>query len=228
MVVPNKKILVVAAHPDDEMLGCGGTLARLKAQQCDVSIVLLGEGPTSRGEGQDPAVVRGHADSSAMQAAKSLGITDVRHLSLPDNKFDSVPLLDIVQKIEKVKAEIEPDLILTHHAGDMNIDHRITHQAVMTAFRPLPGEKASILGFEVLSSTEYAPNNSLPAFLPNVFVNITGYLPEKLAALEAYQSEMRQWPHPRSFQGVEHLAHLRGCQCGCDAAEAFVLLRAVL
>lgn len=232
-----QRVLVVAAHPDDEMLGCGGTLARLCAAGSHVSILLLGEGPTAR-EGSptahpaasaDPAgAARSEAEASARNAAATLEIADVRLAALPDNRFDAVPLLDIVQLVEAVKRDARPDLILTHHAGDLNMDHAITHRAVMTAFRPLPGEpKTVILGFEVPSSTEYTSPSLAAPFQPVVYVDISDYLDAKQRALAAYASEMRPWPHPRSHEGVEHLARLRGCQCGLTAAEAFALCRGV-
>ena len=221
------RVLVVAAHPDDEMLGCGGTLARLKAGGAQITIILLGEGPTSRlSEGQDSA--KNEAASSAVAAAAILGLDKVHLGGFPDNRFDTVAMLDIVRKIEAIGRQVAPELIFTHHWGDLNIDHRRTHQAVMTAFRPLPGsEKRSILGFEIPSSTEYSPPSPEGAFNPNVFADITEFWDLKQKALTAYASEMRPWPHPRSYEGVEHLARLRGSQCGVDAAEAFVLIRKV-
>ncbi len=225
-----KKILVIAAHPDDEMLGCGGTLARLLESGASVTILLLGEGPTARlgcsKEGQDET--RHNAQHSAVKSAEVLGIGDVRFGRLPDNSFDTVPFLSIVQLIEKVADEVKPGLVFTHHAGDLNLDHQLTHKATITAFRPLPGcSPTTILAFEVLSSTEYTTPNSLPPFLPNLYVDISGCLDRKQKALEKYTSEMRAWPHPRSHEAVEHLARLRGCECGVEAAEAFVLCRGV-
>lgn len=225
----NSRILVVAAHPDDEMLGCGGTLAKLAEQQARIHILLLGEGPMARPSETDDA--RMAARQSAHAAAKALGIPceNVHFASLPDNCFDTVPLLDIIQRIERLAAEVQPDIVFTHHAGDMNQDHRLTHQAVMTAFRPLPGVKpVTLLGFEVLSSTEYTPPHTAPVFSPNVFVDISATLEKKGSALAAYASEMRPWPHPRSVDAIRHLAALRGSSCGREAAEAFVLYRYLL
>ncbi|MSS27813.1 PIG-L family deacetylase [Desulfovibrio sp. PG-178-WT-4] len=224
-----RNTLVVAAHPDDEMLGCGGTLARLSAQGAHITILLLGEGPLARGT--EAADARANARLSAQRAASVLGVgtADVHFASLPDNRFDTVSLLDIIQRIESLAGRVQPDLVLTHHAGDMNQDHRLTHQAVMTAFRPLPDSNPlSILGFEVLSSTEYTPPQTAPPFCPNVFVDISVTLEKKCLALQEYASEMRPWPHPRSIEAVKHLAALRGCFCGCEAAEAFILYRTLL
>lgn len=225
-----EKVLVVAAHPDDEMLGCGGTLARLREADARVSIMLLGEGPTARESGADSATTaKDGAIASALAAAAVLGVSDVRFAGLPDNRFDTVPLLDIVTRIESVKHEVQPDLVLTHHSGDLNLDHTLTHRAVMTAFRPLPGGKpVTILSFEVLSSTEYASLGLAAPFHPNIYVDIAEHLATKQKALAVYVSEMRPWPHPRSHEAVEHLARVRGSQCGRDAAEAFALCRELL
>ncbi|WP_034636712.1 PIG-L deacetylase family protein [Desulfovibrio cuneatus] len=224
-----KQLLVIAAHPDDEMLGCGGTLARMRASGAEVSILLLGEGPTSRESNeQEVAAAQTASSTSALAAAAALGISDVRFAALPDNRFDTIALLDIVKAIESITHDLSPDLIFTHHVGDLNIDHVLTHNAVMTAFRPLPGiQPITILSFEVLSSTEYAPPGMRTTFHPTVYVNIESFLDAKQNALQAYASEMRPWPHPRSFEAVEHLARFRGSQCGYTAAEAFVLCRSI-
>lgn len=217
------RILVVAAHPDDEMLGCGGTLAKLAAEGKKIRILLLGEGPTAR---LDAEHTRELAQTSALAASASLGISDVHFCNLPDNRFDSLELLDIVQIIESHAQNFCPNVVFTHHVGDMNFDHCITHRATMTAFRPLPDcDTTILLGFETLSSTEYSPAGTGSAFCPNFFVNIEDTLLIKQTALHSYASEMRPWPHPRSYEGVEHLACMRGAQCGCNAAEAFILYR---
>ena len=141
--------------------------------------------------------------------------------------MDSVPLLEIVQKLEPILAEIQPSVVYTHHHGDLNIDHRLTHAAVMTACRPVPGSSVrEIYGFEVLSSTEWGKQRSSP-FLPDYFVDITQQLRTKLDALEAYAEEMRKPPHSRSMDHAEVLAHHRGYSIGVDAAEAFEVYRII-
>ena len=140
--------------------------------------------------------------------------------------MDTVALLDITQAIESLITEHQPDTVFTHHAGDLNIDHRRMHEAVVTACRPQHGHPVkTLLCFEVLSSTEWQLPGSAPAFEPNWFVDISATLNRKMAALDAYAAELRDWPHPRSKQGVEHLAHWRGATVGVDAAEAFILGR---
>ncbi len=217
------KVLVVAAHPDDEILGCGGTLAALCAAGKKIRILLLGEGPTARTEDSQ---TRMEAKASALKACASLGIDDLYFGNLPDNRFDSLELLQITKIIEKHAQDFQPDTVFTHHTGDMNLDHCLTARATLTAFRPLPDSRVNLLlGFETLSSTEYSPPGTAPAFCPNFFVDIENSLCAKKRALLAYASELRPWPHPRSLEGIAHLAAMRGAQCGLKAAEAFMLYR---
>ena len=143
--------------------------------------------------------------------------------------MDSIDLLDIVQFIEQQINQFTPDMILTHHAGDLNIDHRLVHQAVMTACRPQPGHCVkTILFFEIQSSTEWQTPASAAVFAPNWFVDISDYLNLRTRALEAYSDELRPWPHSRSLQAIEHLARWRGATIGVDVAEAFMLGRNIL
>ena len=223
-----KNILVVAAHPDDEMLGCAGTLAKLKAMDCKITILLLGEGPSARKDCNRMEELP-KAKAAAIDAAAILGVDDVVFASLPDNKFDTLPLLEIVRHVENTVEKVKPELVFTHFSGDINVDHQLTHRAVMTGLRPLPREACKIiLSFEVLSSTDYAPSQNSLFFNPNVYIDVDGYMQKKLAALNAYKDEMRPWPHPRSFEAVEYLARMRGAQCGKNYAEAFMLCRAIL
>ncbi len=224
----SKTVLVVAAHADDEALGCGGTIARHVSEGDMVHLVLMSDGVTSRSlpAGADAAAIA-RRDEAADRAHAILGISSVHRLGFPDNRLDSLPLLDIVQSLESVIQPIAPQVIYTHHIGDLNIDHRITHQAVMTAFRPMPGYAAhEILTFEVMSSTEWGLSGQT-TFVPNVFVNITNYLSIKKEALAAYGLEMRPVPHSRSICHIENLARHRGNSVGREAAEAFMLMRSV-
>ncbi|MBU1191897.1 MAG: PIG-L family deacetylase [Gammaproteobacteria bacterium] len=219
-------VLVVAAHPDDEVLGCGATIARHTAAGDRVHILILADGVGARqGNHGNTSQTRVRA---AEAAAAILRAEQPRLLDLPDNRLDSMPLLNIVQRVEAVMTEVQPKILYTHHAGDLNIDHRITHQAVMTACRPVPGASwRRILCFEVVSSTEWQTPSAADAFLPNWFVDATDTLSRKLDALQAYAAELRPWPHPRSLQALEHLARWRGATVGLDAAEAFMLARAI-
>jgi len=220
-----KKMLVIAAHSDDEVLGCGGTIAEQASRGTEIFVIFLTNGVGARNvEPDDPRVVR--RAEAARKAGDILGIKEIIQLDYPDNRLDSLPLLDIVQSIETVIAEFEPSVILTHFANDLNVDHRICHQAVLTACRPQPGHPVrTILGFEVASSTEWT--FSAPAFVPNFFVDITAHLDKKLQALDTYREEMRPAPHPRSVNSIEALVRWRGATVGCDAAEAFSVIRMI-
>lgn len=222
------KVLIVAAHPDDEVLGCGGAIAKHVANGDDVKVVFMADGETSRGRPSSGALVE-ERRIAALKASQILEIPPPIFIGFPDNKMDSIPLLDIVQKLEKIITNEQPNVIYTHHAGDLNIDHRITHQAVMTACRPVPCHKVdTLLFFEVVSSTEWTFSGSMPAFTPTWFVDISDTLPKKLDALSAYAGELRSWPHARSIEGIKHLVHWRGASVGLVAAEAFVLGRKLI
>ena len=220
-----RTVLIIAAHPDDDVLGCGGTIAKLASEGAVIHDAFLADGISSR-----DATVR--ADelearrAAAQKACDILGVTSVSFGDLPDNRMDSVALLDVTKLIERLIALHQPDTVLTHHGGDINIDHRRTHEAVVTACRPQRGHPVrTLLCFEVPSSTEWQVPGSSPLFAPNWFVDIAKTLDVKLAALDAYSAELRAWPHPRSRQGVEYLARWRGATMGADAAEAFMLGR---
>jgi LmbE family N-acetylglucosaminyl deacetylase len=220
-----KTILVVAAHADDEALGCGGTIAKHVAQGDTVYAVFLADGVTSRpGSNKCQQAAR---DSAAQRAHKILGIKKSFMLGFPDNRMDSVPLLDIVQKLEWVVSEVQPQVVYTHHCCDLNIDHQITHQAVLTACRPVPGSPIKeIYSFEILSSTEWNTSARI-FFYPNLFVDISQHLEVKMKALAAYELEMRDPPHPRSVVNARRLAELRGSCVGVTAAEAMMVVRVV-
>jgi len=224
----NKKILIVAAHPDDEVLGCGGTVARLIKEGYDAYTLILGEGITSRDKSRNREK-RLHdikkLKDQIYKANKILGIKKVFTFDLPDNRFDSVDFLDIVKIIEEIKNKLKPEIIFTHSKSDLNIDHRITHKAVITATRPVKGETVkSIYAFEVLSSTEW---NYPLSFSPNVYFNIENTLDLKLKAMSEYKNELREYPHPRSLEGIKIKAKQRGMEAGFSYAEAFELIRRV-
>lgn len=220
-------VLCVAAHPDDEILGVGGTLARHAAMGDAVYLMIVGEGITSRHE---PTAVD-QLDAlriAATAAAAAIGARPPIMTNLPDNRLDSLDLLTIIQSVERVVSELKPHTVYTHHGADVNMDHRVVHQAVVTATRPLPGSSVRRLyAFETISSTEWATPSFGPAFRPNTYVDVTPYMGAKMEALRCYESEMRAFPHARSMEAVEALARLRGTQVSCAAAEAFELLREV-
>ncbi len=220
-------ILILAAHPDDEVLGCGGTIAKFADQGASVHVAFLADGVSSRsGVTALSSVELAARRAAAQHACELLGVRSVAFGDFPDNRMDTVPLLDVVQAVEVLIAEYRPETVFTHHAGDLNIDHHRLHQAVATACRPQQGHPVkTLLCFEVPSSTEWQLPGSAPAFVPNWYVDVSATIERKLSALEAYAAELRDWPHPRSRQGVEHLAFWRGATVGVGAAEAFVLGR---
>lgn len=216
-------VLVLAAHPDDEVLGCGGSIAQFATDGATVHVAFLADGVSSRGADTAGLTAR---RTAAHSACNILGAKSISFGDFPDNRMDSVALLDIVQAMEALIAKHRPDTALTHHAGDVNVDHRRMHEAVTAACRPQRGHPVrSLLSFEVPSSTEWQLPGSGDPFVPNWFIDISATLDRKLAALDAYVAELREWPHPRSRRGVEHLARWRGATVGVDAAEAFVLGR---
>lgn len=228
----NERILIVAAHPDDEVLGCGGTIAKHSAAGDIVQILIVAEGVTSRGQSDDrqsEGLKLRSLMHASERAAVILGAQKPIFLGLPDNRMDSMDRLDIIKEIEAVIDRYCPSRIYTHHAGDLNVDHRRVHEAVVTATRPTPGCKVgTILTFEVQSSTEWQSPASGPSFRPSFYVDISDHLKQKLDALKVYDMEMREWPHARSLKAAEFNTRLRGSQIGRDAAEAFMLIRQVV
>lgn len=225
-----RKLLVVAAHPDDEVLGCAGTVAKWVRAGATAHTLILGEGETARHASRDAGRAAGSAvlvglRASAESVAKILGVASVRVRDFPDNRFDTVPLLDLVKAVEEVITEVRPDTVLTHHRGDLNIDHRWTFEAVLTACRPLPNASVrTVLSFETPSATEW----NVPAtFAPTYFEDISATLAAKRDALRSYDREMRPFPHPRSYEAIEVLAKWRGAMAGVNAAEAFEVVRMV-
>jgi N-acetylglucosamine malate deacetylase 1 len=221
----SRTCLIIAAHPDDEILGVGGTAARHVRNGGRVEVLIVAEGATSRTASRDTAASAGELDalrSAARLAAAELGTQPPRFLGLPDNRLDSLDLLDLVKAIDAVVHEVQPDVVYTHHAGDLNIDHGLVQRAVLTACRPLPSSTIrAIYGFETVSSTEWGRGE---AFVPSRYVAVRDEMPAKMAALRHYKDEMRPFPNARSLEAVEALARVRGAQAGVMAAEAFTVL----
>jgi LmbE family N-acetylglucosaminyl deacetylase len=223
-----KKVLIVAAHPDDEVLGCGGTIARLVKERHEAYTLILGEGITSRDRSRNREKREKEINRLKEQIYKAnelLGVKEVFTFDFPDNRFDSVDFLDIVKAIEEVKNKLKPEIVFTHSKSDLNIDHQITYKAVITATRPMQNESVKeIYAFEVLSSTEW---NYPLSFSPNVYFDIGDTLERKLKAMTEYKSELREYPHPRSLKGIEIKARQRGMEVGFYYAEAFECIRCV-
>jgi len=227
-----KKVLVFAAHPDDEILGCGGTIAKHVKSGDEVGVVILAEGITSRDFTKISSLQNKElADLKivAERANKLLGVSFLEMCGYPDQRLDSFDLLDLVKKVEAFILKFQPEVVYTHHGGDLNSDHKIVYEAVVTACRPIPGFNVkTLLFFEIASSTEWQMPSSGLYFMPNWFIDISDVLDVKLQALEIYNSEMRQFPHARSNEGLNCLAKWRGASVGVMAAEAFILGRKIL
>jgi len=221
-------VLVVAAHPDDELLGCGGTAARLAREGHSVYVAILGEGITSRHrerEAADPAALK-NLRACSQRATDLLGVKELFLHNLPDNRFDSLPLLDVIKVVEELIERWRPSAIYTHHGGDLNVDHQVVSRAVITATRPVEGHPVrELYMFEIASSTEWAFQQTSPAFRPNVFVDIADTLALKLEGMRQYESEFRKFPHPRSREALMAIAQRWGSVAGCKAAEAFEAVR---
>lgn len=220
----SKRVMIIVAHPDDEVLGCGATIARHSDNGDEVALLIMADGETSRDTEQQDKEIR---DQGLYAAAKILGIKKIYVEKYPDQRMDTIAILKIIKSIESKIDKWKPSIIYTHHGGDLNLDHRITHQAVITACRPQPNSIINaIYTFEVPSSTEWASTVECQ-FRPVRVVDISKYFDIKIAALKCYQKEMRDFPHPRSFDAVRHLAKIRGSQCGLDVAEVFSIEREV-
>lgn len=222
------KVLVVVAHADDEVLGAGGAISRHAKGGENITCLVLGDGVSSRVYNDKVEVARAQQrrQKHAQEAAKALGISHMQMHDFPDNQFDTVPQLDIIKAVEDSIMRVHPDTILTHHPGDLNIDHQIAYRAVITASRPLQGQCVRrILSFEVPSSTEWSFGTTSIPFRPNVFVDVSRTIEDKLRAMEIYEDEARDFPHPRSRQALTAIARRWGSVAGYQSAEAFELVR---
>ncbi len=218
-----KKVLVIAAHPDDEILGCGGTIAKHVRRGDEVSFLFLADGVTSRLECESNDLVE--RESMSKLAAECLGVTSVFSFQFPDNMLDSVPLLDVVKKIEEVLETTQSEVVYTHFGNDLNIDHEIVNQATLTACRPIPDQTVKeIYCYEVLSSTNWS-SSCKSSFTPNLFIDISDTYKIKEESLKFYDEEMRAYPHSRSYRAVKALAEYRGSSVGVEFAEAMYIER---
>jgi LmbE family N-acetylglucosaminyl deacetylase len=222
-----KNILVIAAHPDDEALGCAGTIAKHIDSKENVKIVFFTDGEMSRDNANKKLV--SSRKKNAIKSLKILGVKekDVIFNSFPDNAMDGMPLIKIVKILEHIKKNYKPDIIYTHYGNDLNVDHKAVYNATLVAFRPVPSSTVKkILCFEVLSSTEWASKIS-NSFNPNYFVNINKFLKKKIASIKKYKKEIQAEPHPRSIKNVKNLAGFRGMSCGVKYVEAFYAERII-
>lgn len=222
-----RRVLVIAAHPDDDVLGVGGTIVQHVRRGDHVSVLIMTDGVGSRHNVPEPQKI------AARKACGVLGVQDVHLLDLPDQRLDGLPLLEVIRPISTLIQELRPQVVYTHHHGDANQDHRAIFDATLVAVRPFGDNPVQrVLCYEVASSTEWGPPFADWVFLPNVYVDISATLDAKLEAFDAYrevfQSEVRKFPHPRSPEAVRTYAQQRGIAVGMRAAEAFVLMREIL
>lgn len=223
----NKSILVIASHPDDEAIGCGASIARHIDEGDKVCIITLTNGVNSRDDVQTKDAQE--RNEAAVNSINSLGAEWLGSGDFPDNKMDSIPLIDVVKFIESFKESFYPDIIYVHSPTDLNIDHRIAASATLTAYRPQPNEKYSeIRFFEISSSTDYTVKQLEDSFEPNLYINIDNYWENKLKALKFYDMEMHPDPHSRSYKKIKSLAEFRGAQSGMKLAEAFQVVRRII
>jgi len=220
------RVLVIAAHPDDEVLGCGGTIARHKKAGAKVEVCFMTNGVGARKTSKSKDVQQ--RKFAALKAQKILGVSTIYFNDFPDNEMDKLSLMDIIICIEKIINKVKPSIIYTHYHGDLNIDHQITHLATLSACRPQPKcPVKQIFGFEVASSTGWTFNPQTN-FHPNRYVDISETLKVKIKALKAYHLEMRAAPHARSYSNIKNLARFRGGTVGISFAEAFTIYREVI
>lgn len=221
-----KSILCVIAHPDDEALGVGGTLIKHIEQGDVVNIVIFSLGETSK---KSKEINSSRRLKSAKDWSKRVGSKIYSILDFPDQRLDTVPKLEIIQILEKILKDLKPDILYTHHDGDINHDHQIVSHAILTALRPMNNLalKSEIRTFETVSSTEQAPYTDRYVFKPNYYVGIEDVWEKKIKALEAYKNELGSFPHPRSLESLEALAIKRGIESGLNKAEAFCIIRKI-
>lgn len=225
--------MIVVAHPDDELLGLGASMNRLIVDFDIVThVVILGEGITSRSDNRDADLWKNELEThrkNIYAAQKAIGYHHLSIYQFPDNRFDSVDLLDIIKTVEREKKHFNPEIIFTHHGGDLNIDHRRTFEAVMTACRPMENENVKhIITFETPSGTEWQASTDPKAFIPNLFIEVhEKNLQAKIKGMESYEFEKRKYPHPRSPESLEILAKRWGLSIGVNYSEAFCIVRSI-
>lgn len=223
-----EKVLSIVAHPDDEIIGAGGTLRKHINSGDAVEVLILGDGRSSRETNYTP-LDDDIKKSSSLETEKAMAVLGIKKFYrefLPDNRFDSMTLLDIVKIVSKYIKEVNPTIIYTHHTGDLNIDHQMTAETVIIATRPIEYSTLKELRmFETLSSTEMSGSRFTHVFVPNLFVNIGPELADKLKAIQCYQSELKEFPHPRSLKAIEYNAYIWGAKNNQSAVEPFYIFR---
>ena len=219
------KTLVVAAHPDDEVLGCGGLIAKLNKQGGHVRVIFIAEGTSCRYEkpwGKEVEEEIQQRNQCGIEAMNFLNVSDFHFYNFPCGRLDEEPIIEIAKVIEKEVQKFEPTTILTHSYNDVHNDHKTIFKAAVQATRPVGKIVKNLLSFEILSSTEW---NYTKVFKPNLFVDITSEIDVKINAMHCYSTEQPKHPHPRSDQVIRSLAKIRGSQSGVKYAEGFEIIR---
>jgi len=219
------KTLVIAAHPDDETLGCGGLISRLTHSGNEVKVIFMAEGPSCRyenGPSQEMGKEIEYRNECAIKALKILGVNKYFFHNLPCGRLDMQPIIKLAKILEKEISIFRPTSIITHSRKDVNKDHKITYQAALQATRPTGNSVEQLLSFEILSSSEWNYPNQ---FNPNVFIDIEEHFVNKIKAMNCYSTEQPPAPHPRSDKVIKSLARYRGSQAGLNYAESFELIR---
>jgi len=216
------KHLIIAAHPDDEILGCGGIINKLKKKGLDSYVLILTGGAETRYAKDMELVLK----NNTYEANKLVGTKEVFFEELPNQQLDTIPLLKIIQAIEKYIVEIKPEIVFTHHGGDLNKDHRLVSEATITAVRPIVGQMVKrIYSYYVPSSTEWNFTEGDKVFVPNVYIDIKEEVDTKMQAMKCYVSECRPYPHPRSSEAIKAYAQYWGITVGMEYAEPLKLIR---
>jgi len=219
------RVLVIAPHPDDEVLGCGGTIAKHVSEGSEVYLCVVTKAYSPDWSEKIIEVKR----QEVLKVTEILGIKEVYYLDLPTVKLDTIPQKELNESIARVIGKVKPEVVYIPHKGDVNKDHRLVFEAAMVALRPLRGSTVSrILCYETLSETEWGATDTEGFFVPNVYINIAGTLEVKLEAMSVYRTELKDYPHPRSLEMLRILAGKRGSEAGFVAAEAFMLVREII
>jgi LmbE family N-acetylglucosaminyl deacetylase len=221
----SKRILVIAPHPDDETLGCGGSLLKHRASGDKISWVIV----TKAYEPDWSASVIESREKQIEQVSKAYGFEHRHRLTFPAAKLDTVPLNDLIHAFADVISEVKPNWIYTVHSGDIHSDHRVVFEATISAVKPFGSHGVQrLLSYETISSTDATPSASLRAFSPNVFSDISQYMDRKLEIMAIYEGEVHPYPMPRAVESIRSLGRFRGSTVAVEYAEAFMMLREVL
>jgi len=219
------KVLIISAHPDDETIGAGGTIARHIFHEDDVFWCVVTQG-YSPPWSEETLIAAKHQIEAVR---KIYGIQKVYRLGFPTVKLNTVPYIDLSSALQKVVDEVRPEIIYTTPRDDVNQDHRIVHDCSLVAARPLPGSSVKrILSYEIGPTSRYGIASGASVFNPNLFVDISEFLDKKIEAMACYETELHELPHPRSLEGLRLLAKERGLSVGLKAAECFNLIREII